>query len=160
MFRTYLDAVRNGAISRDLDELDPADGLALLSASHFIAEWVAAGKGKPVTGTFGATVAHLEIRSPRTNTSGNPCLGICIETESSRLSDSPSFDTVISPYRCVETRHIPCAGMGQWSIQLQAHILWRNNTTSSCALGACSTRLSLTLLWTEPPLGASPTMAT
>jgi hypothetical protein len=45
-FQMYLDAVRNGEPSHDLDELDPADGLALLSANHFVTEWVAGGRGK------------------------------------------------------------------------------------------------------------------
>ena len=53
MFWTYLDAVRNDAISRVSDELDPADGLALLSASHFIMEWVAGGRG-------GSLLGHLK----------------------------------------------------------------------------------------------------
>lgn len=45
MFQMYLDAVRNGQTSHNVDELNPADGLALLSANHFVTEWVSAARG-------------------------------------------------------------------------------------------------------------------
>lgn len=53
LFQMYLEATRTGESSRDPDELDPADGLALLAANHFTSEWAAGNKGELISPSFG-----------------------------------------------------------------------------------------------------------
>lgn len=46
LFEMYLETTRAAWAKHDSDELDPADGLALLSANHFLQHWADSGKSK------------------------------------------------------------------------------------------------------------------
>lgn len=59
LFQMYLEATRTGESSQDPDELDPADGLALLAANHFTSEWAAGNKGKHFSPSFGISLLIL-----------------------------------------------------------------------------------------------------